>query len=41
MKRDASHIQVEATQQDYLAQTRAFSSLSEQLIRLTRALEEQ
>jgi hypothetical protein len=39
MEHDASHVQVDTTQQDYLAQTRAFSCLSKQLICLTRLLE--
>jgi hypothetical protein len=40
LERDASHVQVMAAQQDYLAQTHAFSSLSKQLIGLSRALED-
>jgi chromosome segregation ATPase len=40
MERDVSPIQAEVAHRDYLAQVRTFSSLSKQLISLSRSLEE-
>jgi hypothetical protein len=40
IEHNASHVQAEATQQDYLARTCTFSSRSKLLIGLSRALEE-